>query len=60
MALFDSFNMSKKKKFMQVSTRVSRGYWLYPTEGNSEPDSYIIYNTKKELGYLENYLKIHS
>ena len=43
--LFDSFNMSQKEKvYAGINSEFQEVIWLYPTEGNSEPDSYIIYN----------------
>ena len=34
----------KEKVYAGINSEFQEVIWLYPTEGNSEPDSYIIYN----------------
>ena len=46
--LYDSFNMAQKDKvYAGVNSEFHEVIWLYPSEGATEPDSYVIYNTQE-------------
>lgn len=46
--LYDSFNMvNKDKVFAGVNSEFNEIVWFYPSQGEVEPNSYIVYNTKE-------------
>ena len=56
--LFDSFNMSQKEKvYAGINSGFQEVIWLYQQKVIVNL-THIWYNYEKELGYLENYLKI--
>jgi len=47
--LFDSFNMTNKDKvYAGINSEFKEIIWLYPLEGSSEPNGYIIYNYQEQ------------
>lgn len=47
--LFDNFNMTNKDKvYAGVNSEFKEIIWLYPLEGSSEPNGYIIYNYEEQ------------
>lgn len=47
--LFDSFNMTNKDKvFAGINSEFKEIIWLYPLEGSSEPNGYVIYNYQEQ------------
>ena len=47
--LFDSFNMTNKDKvYAGINSEFKEIIWLYPLEGSSEPNGYVIYNYQEQ------------